>query len=104
MTQDELTRKLNSVGKTVFTEYFETFEKYSNNQISKSECIDFLVKSDVGNESGSNIRCGNAILIFKAKKEIAALKIVTESKRLPDSILKQAAKLISQKNTNPLAD
>ncbi len=94
MNNEELKRKLNSVGRAAFVEYFELFESYSNGKIQKDKCIEELVKNGVSNESGAAIRCSNAILIFKAKKEKEALQMVLESKRLPFNVMKKAVEIL----------
>ena len=99
MKTDELTRKLNSVGKSAFVQNFDLFESYFKGQLSKAECIEKIVRSGVSNESGAAIRCSNAILIFKNKQEIEALKMVIQSKRLPYEISVKAVELFTERNT-----
>ncbi len=94
MNNDELIRKLNSVGKTIFTEYYELFKSYYDEEISKEECIDHLINKDVSNYNGASIRCGNAKLIFEAHKEIDALRIVSDSSRLSVEVIQKAKSLI----------
>jgi hypothetical protein len=80
MNDDELIRKLNSIGKTAFVLYFDLFKSYSQGMLSKSEIIEQLVNQDVSNESGAAIRCSNAILVFRAGREVDALWLVLDSK------------------------
>ncbi len=94
MNEEELIRKLNSVGKTIFVEYFSIFQEYATGQMSREDCIETLVSNDVSNESGASIRCGNAKQIFNANMENTALTIISESKRLPYDTVSRAAELI----------
>ena len=96
MDEQELIRKLNSVGKKIFVEYFLIFQSFAKGMKSKEDCIDLLVANKVSNESGAAIRCGNAKLIFKAKMECRALEIVTESTRLSYDIIDNAQKIIDK--------
>lgn len=100
MNQEVLIRKLNSVGKAIFVEYFNTFQSYSCGIISKEKCIDLLVKNKVSNDNGAAIRCGNAKQIFDAEKEYDALLIVTKSEQISGSVTAKARKLIDSKSTN----
>jgi len=94
MNKEELTRKLNSVGKTAFTEYYDTFHAYSNGGMSKEDCIELLVSNKVSNDSGAAIRCSNAKLIFKANMQCEALTIIINSKRLALKTIKDAKKIM----------
>ena len=96
MDEQELIRKLNSVGKKIFVEYFFTFQSFANGQLSRENCIELLVSNRVSNENGAAIRCGNATLIFKTKMECRALEIVTESTRLPYNTVDTAQKIIDE--------
>jgi hypothetical protein len=95
MQENELMRKLNSVGKAAFVEHYETFRSYAENQTSREECINILVSKKVSNDSGAGIRAGNAKLIFQAKMEREALKIITGSNRMPFNIIDKARKLLN---------
>jgi len=95
MQEKELTRKLNSVGKAAFVENYETFQSYAKNLTSREECINILVTKNVSNYSGAGIRTGNAKLIFQARMEREALKIIIESNRLPFNIIDKARKLLN---------
>lgn len=93
MNQEKLIRKLNSVGKQVFVEQFELFEKYYKSEISRENAIDELVSLGISNESGAGIRIGNAKLIFQASKEQSALDIILNSNRISSSIMTRAKNL-----------
>ena len=96
MEEQELIRKLNSVGKKIFVEYFFTFQSYAKGQLSRENCIELLVTNKVSNANGAAIRCGNAKLIFEAIMEYHALEIVTESTRLSYDIIDNAQKIIAE--------
>ncbi len=53
MDRKKLMRKLNSIGKQKFVEYFELFKEYSNGLISKNEAIEKLVRYGVSNTSST---------------------------------------------------
>ncbi len=93
MNKEELNRKLNSVGKQVFVEHFELFQKYAYERLSREQAIEELVSLGVSNDSGAGIRVGNAKLIFEAGKEMDALSIILDSKRIPSSTLAGALRL-----------
>lgn len=93
MNDNDLIRKLNSVGKQVFVEYFHLFNKYATGQINRDRAINELVKLGVSNDSGAGIRVGNAKLIFDAGRECDALNIVLESKRMPIPVITEARRL-----------
>lgn len=93
MNKEELNRKLNSVGKQVFVEHFELFQKYASGRLSREQAIEELVSLGVSNDSGAGIRVGNAKLIFEAGKEMDALSIILDSKRIPSSVLVEALRL-----------
>ena len=96
MNEQELIRKLNSVGKTIFVKYFSSFKAYAYGNLSKEKCIELLVSNGVSNEAGASIRCGNAKLLFESKKECDALIAVSESTRLSSDIICMAKKLINE--------
>ncbi len=94
MKEQELIRKLNSVGKAIFVEYFDMFKAYSEGMKSKEDCIERLVANEVSNNNGAAIRCSNAKLIFKANMEYRALEIIVDSKRLSQAIINKASNLM----------
>jgi hypothetical protein len=69
MKADEVTRKLNSVGKAAFVANFSSFRAYASGAISREKCIDSLVAAGVSNREGAAIRASNAVLIFRAGME-----------------------------------
>ncbi len=94
MNERQLIRKLNSVGKKAFIENYEIFESYATGRISRDSAIDILVSSGVSNEAGAAIRVGNAKHIFNAKKQIAALNIICDSRRISRFTQAQAKSLL----------
>jgi len=94
MNNEQLIRKLNSVGKKAFVENYEIFESYATGRISRDSAIDILVSSGVSNEAGAAIRVGNAKQIFNAKKQKAALNIICDSRRISRFTQAQAKSLL----------
>ena len=97
MNEDELRRKLNSVGKQVFVAHFDLFRKHAMGEITRVECIESLVSQKVSVESGAAIRCGNAKQIFDNGAEYHALLIVVSSSRLNQVVKDQAQMLIRER-------
>ena len=100
MNEQELIRKLNSVGKAIFVECFYLFKSYADGQISKEDCINQLVEKKVSNKNGAAIRCSNAKPIFNFKKEVSALEIIIQSKRLSPGFIKKA-RILFDENFKP---
>jgi len=96
MDNNELVRKINSVGKQVFVEQFELFRKYADGQIPRDHAVDALVEKGISNESGAAIRAGNAKQIFAAHMEEKALDIILDSSRLSASVISVAKRLKSE--------
>jgi hypothetical protein len=94
MNKDDLIRKLNSVGKQAFVENFYLFQRYATNQITRTDCIAFLVEKGVSNDSGAARRAGSARIIFNHCKELEALRIIVQSQRLPLPVREQAKIII----------
>ena len=97
MTHEELIRKLNSVGKAAFVNYFDIFEDYANGHRLKEDCIEVLVRDGVSNESGAAIRISNAKLIFEAGATYEALSMVSKSRRLPAKVAERAKVLMARR-------
>ena len=94
MKNDELIRKLNSVGKAAFVENFSLFKSYADGLISRTKCIDSLVASAVSNMDGAAIRTSNAELIFRAGAARDALEIISKSGRVPADVVSAARALL----------
>jgi len=94
MNNDELIRKLNSVGKRAFVENYLLFQRYAVGTISKEEAIDQLMELGVSNEAGASIRLSNAKLIFENSRNKVALALIIESQNLPHNISKEAKTLL----------
>lgn len=94
MREEELIRKLNSVGKRAFVEYYELYKEYAEGRVSRENCIEKQVVDGLSNESGASIRCGNAKQIFSANMQCEALEIITGSDRLPSELIDKAINLI----------
>ena len=97
MNESELIRKLNSVGKKVFVEYFGLFESCSKGKTRREFCIERLVEDHVSNENGAGIRCGNAKIIFDNNAQNDALLTVINSIRLSQAVIKQAQKILRER-------
>jgi hypothetical protein len=95
MNEQELVRKLNSVGKAAFVLFFNTFKQCANEQVSRESCIDLLVTKKVSNSAGAAIRVGNAQQIFRAGREREALEIISDSRRLHPTIVALAQNIMS---------
>lgn len=76
MTNEELAKKMNSVGEAVFVEYFYDFRSYQKGVISKDECVEILVSNQVSNDSGAVIRCNYAKEIFEGNMESHAIGMI----------------------------
>jgi len=96
MKNDDLIRKLNSVGKQVFVEQFDIFRQYAFGKVTREQSIAILVDRGVSNDSGAAIRVGNAKIIFDNNGELDALGIIIESKRLPKTVVKEALRIINE--------
>jgi len=86
MTESELERKLNSVGKSCFVKYYNLFKSYAEHNITKLECINALVVNLVSNCNGAAIRCSNAKKIFEKNMQKKALNIILTSNRIDNEI------------------
>lgn len=93
MKPEELTRKLNSVGKRIFIAHYDLFKDYAQGRLPRNVLIRELVRLGVSNEAGAAIRVGNAKLIFEAHKEMEAIAIILKSERIPLSTRLAAQKL-----------
>jgi len=82
VNEEELIRKLNSVGKEKFVTYFDLFRDYSNGNLSREACIERLVVENVSNENGASIRCSNAKKIFDEGMSSDALEVVASSRKI----------------------
>lgn len=94
MNREQLIRKLNSVGKKAFVENYDIFESYATRRITRESAIDALVSLGVSNEAGASIRVGNAEQIFNAQKQIEALDIICDSRRVSRFTVVQAESLL----------
>lgn len=94
MTENELQNKLDSVGRKVFVECFSIF-KFC---ISKEDCIEKLMqKYSNKTESGCDICCSNAKLIFKSNMECRAIGVICDNwgaTKLSDETIEQAMALL----------
>jgi hypothetical protein len=94
MRNEDLIRKLNSVGKAAFVENFALLKSHADGHISRQRCIDSLVAKGVSNTEGASIRAGNAATIFRAAMEYEALNLVLDSTRLPSTVIQTARQIL----------
>ena len=94
MKNDELVRKLNSVGKAAFVEHYSLFKSYAEGSISRQRCIDLLVANGASNPEGAAIRASNAVLIFRAGMDQEALSLISVSSKVPSNIVRAASELV----------
>ena len=91
----EIIRKLNSIGKKIFIEYFNLFQSSFLDNLSKEQVMNTLISKNVSNYNGAGIRYSNALWLFKYKKEKEALKVVINSKRVPQNIKDKAQNILN---------
>jgi len=96
MDQYKLEKRLQSIGKRVLVEQYSLFEDYAHKITSKEDAVEQLVSYDVSNENGAMIRLSNAKTIFDKKMERAALVLITQSKRIDASTLREANILLGR--------
>lgn len=77
MNENELVRKLNSVGKKAFIMCFDLYQDYAEGKMSRESCVSQQVAIGLSNESGAAIRCGNAKAIFQGQM-VCLRKLSTE--------------------------
>lgn len=92
-----LVRKLNSIGKKVFVDYYYDF-KYLN--LDKNKLAQKLLDGNPKAEtiSGQLIRIGYARQIFSENVQREALEIICSSKRLDTVTIKKARKIINDED------
>jgi hypothetical protein len=93
MKNEDLVRRLNSVGKAAFVEHYSLFKSFADGEISRQRCIDTLVAKGTSNPEGAAIRVGNAALIFRASKEQEALSLIAASNKVPSHVVRAARDL-----------
>lgn len=92
----DLKRLLNSIGKEIFVRYYNDFkyvkdkDKFAEKLLSENESA-----TSIG---GQLTRINCAKRIFENKKEIEALKIICDSKRMREDIKQIARKIIKKES------
>ncbi len=105
MNENELVRKLNSVGKKAFIMCFDLYLDYAEGKISKMSCVSQQVAIGLSNERGAAIRCGNAKAIFQGQMVREALEIISSSTRIPMETVNGARELLTtHRNYVPIHD
>ena len=97
MTEQQLIRALNSIGKRCFVTYYEAFKNLNN---STEQLIELLMQNESYEESGCKTRISQSRRIFLERKETDALDIIIESIRLEPEIIHKA-KLLREKSNTP---
>lgn len=82
----DLERVLNSVGKSTFVKYYYAFKNKS-----REECI--LLFDENYTDNAKSTRTGHAQRIFRENKQLDALEIIVQSKRV-DYVTQQKAREI----------
>lgn len=95
MDDVELEKKLKSVGKAAFVNYYSLFENFASKKITRADAIEKLVSEHVSNEAGAAIRVGNAKLIFEHGRQRDALELIFQSNRIDSKLRKLAHQLKS---------
>ena len=85
----DLTRVLNSVGKSAFVKYYYNFKN-----LNRDECVSRFEEDYT--DKAKNTRTGHAQRIFKENQHIAALEAIIKSDRV-DFITRSKAKEILAK-------
>ena len=91
MTDNELTRALNSIGKEAFVRHFRLFQGYAAGTFSKMHCEAELASFG----RGAAWRLTNAVKIFVSGRERDALLNIVSSRRIPDTARADAHELMS---------
>ncbi|EPT9252306.1 hypothetical protein WKI32_08675 [Vibrio alginolyticus] len=97
MNDEELEKKIKSVGKKAFVQNYELFEDFQRGRISRSDAIEKLVTAKVSNEAGAAIRLGNAKLIFEHNRQYDPLSLVLSSNRVDNQTRDLARQLKASK-------
>lgn len=92
MTQQQLERSLQSIGKECFVRYFEYF---NDNHYSNGDLVSFLVQKEGYMESGCKVRVSQSRRIIKEEMVEDALNVIISSKRLDSATLMSAKKILS---------
>ena len=91
MTDKELTRALNSIGKAAFVQHFSLFQGYATGSLSRRHCEAELASYG----RGAAWRLNNAVKIFVGGRERDALLNIASSQRVPGTVRAVASELIS---------
>ncbi len=98
MNEETLKDALNSIGIAVFVECFSVFKPYANSKISREYCIEELMqKYPDKKESGCEICCSQAKLIFEENMQCRAIGIICNNwgqTKLSDETIEQAMLLL----------
>lgn len=82
MNEAKLNRELNSVGRATFVQHFDLLSECPPEGHPK-DCLAELVRLRRSNSAGAGRRCYAARRIFRANKEMDALRMVSNSPGVP---------------------
>ena len=89
---EDLNKTLAAVGKTVFVNFYYDFKDSS---ISKDELAQKILTLNPGSKSRH---------IFEAGKELDALRIIIESKRVTSVVIEKAKSILAKENKTELLE
>lgn len=91
MTDKQLLRCLQSIGKGCFIKYFASFANFN---LPVEDIVEELKSNEGYEEKASKTRINSARRIFKEQRSLDALTLIVQSKRLNQELVLAAYKLI----------
>lgn len=91
MTDKQLQRCLQSIGKGCFIKYFASFANFN---LPVEDIVEELKCNENYDEMASRTRINSARRIFKEQRSLDALTLIVQSKRLDKELVLAASKLI----------
>lgn len=95
MTNEQLVRALNTIGKACFIKYYKDF---SDLNTSREELLELITINEGYDERATMARINAARRIFNLGFEIKALKKIISSIRLDANLIKIAKDLLIEEN------
>lgn len=94
MTIDFLEKRLRSIGKSIFVNYFEEFKNanYNSEELAKRLLSENPKASSI---DAQKTRISNARKIFESKMERKALENIINSDKVESNIIEKAKKLLA---------
>ncbi len=93
MDDKQLERSLRSVGMGCFVKYFREF---SDHRLAREDIIELLMKNEGYKESGCKTRVSQSRRIIGIGRAVDALKMVSESERVPPHVVDEARRLMRE--------